>query len=168
MAARLADTEQGLVRFQGLRSVSCPRGRAAVTPGSQPGSAGSSPAGDTRLAVGERPPRRFREPETAGSTPAGHTQRLRSSNAAELPTLNRRVAGSTPAGATAGRTATGAVCRPENGCGFGRWGFDSLSFRSRSGVVERVRRATVNREEQVRALPPELVSEAGVRGGTAR
>jgi hypothetical protein len=44
VAARLADTEQGLVRFQGLRS-SCPRGRAAVTPGSQPGSAGSSPAG---------------------------------------------------------------------------------------------------------------------------
>ncbi len=75
VAARLADTEQGLVRFQGLRSVSRPRGRAAVTPGSQPGSAGSSPAGGTRLAVGERPPRRFREPETAGSTPAGRTRR---------------------------------------------------------------------------------------------
>ena len=28
-----------------------------------------------------------------------------------------------------GRTATGAVSRLENGCGFGRWGFDSLSFR---------------------------------------
>src|SRR5262249_31643542 len=46
-------------------------------------------------------------------------------------------AGSTPAGATSGRTATGAVSRLENGCGFGRWGFDSLSFRSHSGVVER-------------------------------
>ena len=40
----------------------------------------------------------------------------------------------------------------------------------RSGEVERVRRATVNREEQVRALPPELIPllEVGVRGGTAR
>jgi hypothetical protein len=77
VAARLADTEQGLVRFQGLRSVSCPRGRAAETPGSQPGSAGSSPAGGflLNLAVGKRPPRRFREPETAGSTPAGQTLR---------------------------------------------------------------------------------------------
>jgi hypothetical protein len=75
VAARLADNEQGLVRFQGLSST-CPRGRAAVTPGSQPGSAGSSPAGGSFLrclAVGERPPRRFREQETAGSTPAGQT-----------------------------------------------------------------------------------------------
>ena len=32
----------------------------------------------------------------------------------------------------------GAVSRLENGCGFGRWGVDSLSFRcARSGVVER-------------------------------
>jgi hypothetical protein len=40
-AARLADTEQGLVRVQDLRSVrSCPRGRRAMTPGPQPGSCG--------------------------------------------------------------------------------------------------------------------------------
>ena len=52
VAARLADTEQGLVRFQDLRSSSCPRGRAAVTPGSQPGSAGSSPAGGSSSGCG--------------------------------------------------------------------------------------------------------------------
>jgi hypothetical protein len=77
VAARLADNEQGLVRFQDLRLSTCPRGRAAVTPGSQPGSAGSSPAGgffDPFVWLwGRRPPRRFREPETAGSTPAGQT-----------------------------------------------------------------------------------------------
>ena len=37
--ARLADIEQGLVRFQGLRP-SCPRGRTVMTPGSQPGGSG--------------------------------------------------------------------------------------------------------------------------------
>src|SRR5262245_30011398 len=57
-----------------------------------------------------------------------------------------------------GRTAMGAVPRLENGWAFGPWGFDSLSFRSRSGVVDSVRRATVTRERQVRALPPELLS----------
>ena len=39
LEARLADIEQGLVRFQGLRP-SCPRGRAVMTPGSQPGRRG--------------------------------------------------------------------------------------------------------------------------------
>jgi hypothetical protein len=48
---------------------------------------------------------------------------------AELPPLKRRVAGSTPAGATFGRAAIGAVSRLENGWAFGPWGFDSLSFR---------------------------------------
>ena len=38
-------------------------------------------------------------------------------------------AGSTPAGAIRGRTATGAVSRLENGWALGPWGFDSLSFR---------------------------------------
>ena len=54
--ARLADIEQGLVRFQGLRP-SCPRGRAVMTPGSQPGRRGfDSRRGycTTHLPVGER------------------------------------------------------------------------------------------------------------------
>jgi hypothetical protein len=48
--------------------------------------------------------------------------------------------------------------RFENGWVERPWGFDSLSFRlrTRCGVVESVRRATVNRERQVRALPPQL------------
>jgi hypothetical protein len=55
VAARLPDMEQGLVRFQDLRLAACPRGRAVVTPGSQPGGAGSTPAGGSEflLAVGE-------------------------------------------------------------------------------------------------------------------
>src|SRR6266545_3831012 len=48
---------------------------------------------------------------------------------AELPALTRGSAGSTPAGASRGRTATGAVSRFEHGWVFGPWGFDSLSFR---------------------------------------
>src|SRR6266545_4823016 len=48
---------------------------------------------------------------------------------AELPALTRGGEISTPAGATCGRTATGAVSRFENGWVFGPWGFDSLSFR---------------------------------------
>jgi hypothetical protein len=45
------------------------------------------------------------------------------------------------------------------------WGFDSLSFRLRSGVVERVRRATVDREAQVRSLPSEPVARPRGRTG---
>jgi hypothetical protein len=116
--------------------------------------AGSIPASPINVAVAqpvERPP------ETrgaAGSIPAGHTSGS-VAQTAELPVLTRDGAGSTPAGATRGRTATGAVSRLENGWASGPWGFDSLSFRLRSGVVELARRATVNRERQVRALPPE-------------
>ena len=139
---------------------------------------------------------------------------------AELPPLTRRVAGSTPAGATEtslcdadlkvvwlcrtavsfGRAATGAVSRLENGCvDRADAGFESLSFRSRrhgragkaarcyrvdgasrsqvrvllpplfrSGVVESVRRATVTRERQVRALPPELVAPVIERSSGCR
>jgi hypothetical protein len=49
----------------------------------------------------------------------------------------------------------GAASRLENGWAHGPWGFDSLSFRPfrRSRAA---RRATVNREAQVRILPPEL------------
>ena len=53
MEAQLADNEQGLVRFQDFR-LTRPRGLAAVTPGPQPGNAGSIPAGGMKqLAVGE-------------------------------------------------------------------------------------------------------------------
>ncbi len=117
---------------------------------------------------------------------------------AELPPLKRRVAGSTPAGATFGRTATGAVSRLENG-----WASRALGVRLpllplaeawpswqgsallprrrcepfagsspaasvfRSGVVESGRRATVNREGQVRVLPPELSRPRGRNGDDA-
>jgi hypothetical protein len=54
-----------------------------------------------------------------------------------------------------GRTATGAVSRLENGWASGPWGFDSLSFRFTFRCGRAVRRATVTREAQVRALPPE-------------
>src|SRR6266508_1215544 len=104
--------------------------------------------------------------------PAGHT--LGSvAQQAELPTLNRGRAGSKPAGVTFGRTATGAVSRLEK-TGARSWGnlpvppdplhrsasrtsaprfpLLPLSFRCSRAV----RRATVNREAQVRALPPEL------------
>jgi hypothetical protein len=94
-----------------------------------------------------------------------------------------------------GRAATGAVPRLENGWAFGPWGFDSLPFRwrhgraaegsalltrrratarrfescclARSGVVETERRATVDREAQVRALPPESSCPRGRTGDDA-
>src|SRR5207244_2438636 len=43
----------------------------------------------------------------------------------------------------------------------------SCYLRSRSGVVESARRATVNRERQVRALPPELSCPRGRNGDDA-
>ena len=78
------------------------------------------------------PARRRRATKMPCAMP-GSTQlrRVTVAQPAELPPLKRRVAGSTPAGATLGRTATGAVSRLENGCASGPWGFDSLSFRSR-------------------------------------
>ena len=47
VAARLADNEQGVVRFHDLRPIRLPPWSRGMTPGSQPGSAGSSPAGGT-------------------------------------------------------------------------------------------------------------------------
>jgi hypothetical protein len=103
----------------------------------------------------------------------------------EPPTLNRCGAGSTPAGATwkdchwcgtpsrkrVGLSALGvrlpllpleawpswkgSALLPRRRPGAARR-FESCCLRFRSGVVESVRRATVTRERQVRALPPEL------------
>jgi hypothetical protein len=77
---------------------------------------------------------------------------------AELPALTRGRAGSTPAGATHGRTATGAVSRLENEWVARPWGFDSLSFLSSGGVASWNGSALLarggERRPQVRILPP--------------
>jgi hypothetical protein len=59
----------------------------------------------------------------------------------------------------------GAVPRLENGWAFAGLGGSTPSPSARSGVVELVRRATVNREGQVRVLPPELASRPRGRTG---
>jgi hypothetical protein len=67
-----------------------------------------------------------------------------------------------PAGATRGRTATGAVSRFENGWVFGPWGFDSLSFRleeawpSWKGSALLARRRFARSQVRV-LLPPSIV-----------
>src|SRR5438046_494696 len=115
----------------------------------------------------------------AGSIPAGHTEPPSGEGGpgsvaqlAELPPLKRRVAGSTPAGATLGRTATGAVSRLENGWASGPWGFDSLSFRSwrhgRAGKAARCYRADGASRSQVRVLLPPLHSFRRGRFGKTR
>jgi hypothetical protein len=66
-----------------------------------------------------------------------------------------------PAGATSGRTATGAVSRLENGWALGPWGFDYLSFRSAEAWPSWQGGAVLRRKavpaSQVRVLLPPLV-----------
>ena len=62
--SRTSDLFHAPVVERRRRRVLSPEARVRVPPGVPLHS---------RLAVGERPPRRFREPETAGSTPAGQT-----------------------------------------------------------------------------------------------
>src|SRR6185295_12935494 len=92
---------------------------------------------------------------------------------AELPPLKRRVAGSTPAGATHGRTATGAVSRLENGWVSQPWGFDSPSFRLCGGMAELARQRVATRVDgasrsQVRVLLPALLPFRRGRVGKTR
>ena len=124
-----------LVRLQPRPS--CGRSSAVERPLEARGAAGSIPAGHIQLGGGEAA-----QAETGKKGAALPLAPLLGSVAqpAEPPTLNRVGAGSTPAGATLGRTAIGAVPRFENGRVFGPWGFDSLSFRLfRRGRVGKTR-----------------------------
>jgi hypothetical protein len=103
--------------------------------------AGSTPAPPTSRDRSSAVERSSETRGGAGSTPAGHTFGFVAQQE-EPPTLTRCGAGSTPAGAIPGRAAVGA---------------DPAASALRSGVVETGRRATVDREAQVRVLPPELV-----------
>jgi hypothetical protein len=73
-ARRAAVTREAQVRAL-LPELSRPRGRWVMTPSSQLGRAGSSPAGGAVWLWGSGPPRRSWAPEIAGSTPAGQTCR---------------------------------------------------------------------------------------------
>lgn len=93
---------------------------------------------------------------------------LRSSTRQSSRFLPRGDAGSTPAGATRGRTATGAVPRLENGWAATPWGFDSLSFRLRCDVVQTAGRPAVTRWMLVRAQPSQLTRPGLLAGRGCR
>ena len=84
---------------------------------------------------------------------------------AEQPTLNRPHAGSSPAGVTLLEGLPLARYPVSKTGGLRPWGFDSLSFRPSFRCSRAVRRATVNREAQVRTLPPEFVARPCGRTG---
>ena len=106
-----------------------------------------------RVAVAQRVERSLETRGAAGSIPAGHTSGS-VAQTAELPALTRGGAGSTPAGATLEGLPPARYPVSKTG-GLSGLGGSTPLLPPRSGVVELVRRATVNRERQVRALPPE-------------
>ena len=96
----------------------------------------------SHVAVAQPVERSFETRRAAGSIPAGHTSLVHQHGSVaqlgELPTLNRHGAGSTPAGAIRKDCHWRGIPSRKRVRLHGRWGFDSLSFRSPcSGVVER-------------------------------
>src|SRR4051794_20056705 len=153
-------------------STPCPGARASSSAGRAPllqrgsGWFDSSLAHSSRVTVAQPVER---SPETrgvAGSIPAGHIHGS-VAQLAERPALTREGAGSTPAGATSWKGCHWCGIPPRKRVGLRALGVRLPLLPLHSGVVELVRRATVNRERQVRVLPPELTCPRGRSGDDA-
>ena len=127
--------------------------------------AGSTPAPPTSRGRSSAVERSSETRGGAGSIPAGHARGFVAQQA-EPPTLDRCGAGSTPAGAITEGLPWARYPVSKTGGPSGLGG-STPSPSARSGVVETERRATVDREAQVRALPPESSCPRGRTGDDA-